>query len=135
MIEVRNSAPASQLGAVSASSKGAVEARTTGGNKLPVSTDKVQQSQDVDEISSAQPQAAKEPEVDLNKMVATINDYVQTIHRDLQFTVDEDLERTVIKVVDGDSGELIRQIPEEVFLELARKLKEDGELRLMNALG
>ncbi|ACR11312.1 flagellar protein FlaG [Teredinibacter turnerae] len=135
MIEVRSSAPASQLGAVSASSKGAVEARTTGGNKLPVSADKVQQSQDVDETSSAQSQAAKEPEVDLNKMVASINDYVQTIHRDLQFTVDEDLERTVIKVVDGDSGELIRQIPEEVFLELARKLKEDGELRLMNALG
>ena len=41
----------------------------------------------------------------------------------------------VIKVVDGHSGELIRQIPEEVFLDLARKLNDEGEFSLVNATG
>ncbi|VUD56435.1 hypothetical protein TDB9533_02090 [Thalassocella blandensis] len=67
--------------------------------------------------------------------VTKVNDYVQSIQRNLHFSVDEDLEKTVVKVIDGSSGELIRQIPEEIFLELARKLNENGELQLMNALG
>ncbi|TVZ38571.1 flagellar protein FlaG [Alteromonadaceae bacterium 2753L.S.0a.02] len=134
MIEVRNSAPASQLAAVPASSKGAAEAREAGGNKLPASAENVQNNS-VENASDAASQASQKSGEHLRDAVASINAHVQSIQRDLQFTVDEELERTVIKVVDGDSGELIRQIPEEVFLELARKLKEDGELRLMNALG
>lgn len=66
--------------------------------------------------------------------VAKVNEYVQSIERNLQFSVDKELDKTVVKVVDGTSGELIRQIPDEVFLELAKRLTEDGELRLMNAL-
>jgi flagellar protein FlaG len=53
----------------------------------------------------------------------------------LQFSVDEETERTVIKVIDSESGELIRQIPDEVFLELARKLNDDGGFQLIDALG
>jgi len=60
---------------------------------------------------------------------------VQTVQRDLQFKVDEELDRTVIRVVDSDTGELIRQIPDDIFLELARRLKDDGEVNLLNALG
>jgi flagellar protein FlaG len=37
--------------------------------------------------------------------------------------------------VDSESGDLIRQIPEEIFLELARKVKEHGEINLFNATG
>ncbi|SMF36320.1 flagellar protein FlaG [Alteromonadaceae bacterium Bs31] len=130
MIEVRNTAPAPLQSAVPASSKGAVEARSTGGNNLP-STIENQTKNSADEVS----QAPKREEPKLESAVATISDYVQSIQRDLQFSIDDELEKTVIKVVDGDSGELIRQIPEEAFLELARKLREDGELRLVNALG
>lgn len=71
----------------------------------------------------------------LQKAVVAISEYVQSINRDLQFSVDEETERTVIKVIDSASGELIRQIPDEVFLELARKLNDDGELQLIDALG
>jgi len=130
MIEVKNPVSATPLPAVSASSTKAVEAREAGGKASPVSAENVSETSD-----SQRPKAAEKPEVNLDRAVASINDYVQSIQRDLHFSVDEELEKTVIKVVDRDSGELIRQIPEEVFLELARKLKDDGELRLMNALG
>lgn len=130
MIEVRNSVSVTQSLAVSASSKGAVDAQKASGKTLPPATG------NVDETSKDQkPKASETVKVELESAVATINEYVQSIQRDLHFSVDEELKQTVIKVVDADSGETIRQIPEEVFLELARNLKEDGELRLMNALG
>lgn len=71
----------------------------------------------------------------INSAVATISEYVQSINRDLQFSVDEDTDRTVIKVIDSHTGELIRQIPDEVFLELARRLQEDGEFQLIDVAG
>lgn len=75
---------------------------------------------------------SKVPEERIEVAVTDVNDFVQSINRNLQFTVDEDSERTVIKVLDGTSGELIRQIPEDIFLELARRLRQDGELQLLN---
>ena len=71
----------------------------------------------------------------LGDMVSSVNGYVQSIQRDLQFTVDQDLEKTVVKVVDSDSGKLIRQIPEDVFLDLARNLMQNGEFQLLDAQG
>lgn len=71
----------------------------------------------------------------LNDALGTMKDFVQNVKRELQFSVDKDLGRTVVKVVDSESGDLIRQIPEEIFLELARKVKEQGEVNLFNATG
>lgn len=130
MIEVRNIGPSPQTAAVPASSKGAAEAQETGGKKLPEPVEN-----DVKTSANEVPQAQEKAEPKLESAVASINDYVQSVQRDLQFSIDEELNKTVIKVVDVGSGELIRQIPEEIFLELARKLKEDGELRLVSTIG
>lgn len=70
----------------------------------------------------------------LDSALESINDFVRSIDRELHFTVDDELEKTVVKVIDSGSGEVIRQIPEDVFLELARNLRNDGELHLINAL-
>ena len=67
--------------------------------------------------------------------VTEINDYVQSVQRDLQFFVDEDSGVTVVRVRDKETGDLIRQIPEDIFLNLAQKLKEDNTLNLLNAYG
>lgn len=129
MNEVRLSQVASILPVSSASSKGAsAEAATrASGNKLP---DEAQKTQ-----ANEQPQAVQETKESLQDVVLQVNDYVQSIQRDLQFTVDEDLDKTVIKVVDSDSGDVVRQIPEDIFLELARRLKDDGEFQMVNTLG
>lgn len=71
----------------------------------------------------------------LDDAIGSMNDFAQNVKRDLQFSVDKELNQTVIKVVDSSSGKLIRQIPEDIFLELARKVKESGELNLLNATG
>lgn len=61
---------------------------------------------------------------DLQGMVKELNSYVQSINRSLEFSVDEDANRTVIRVVDTQTGELVRQIPTEEVLQVARHLRE-----------
>jgi flagellar protein FlaG len=128
MNEVRNTVSLPTAVARPASSPGAVS------NQADAETKAIAKAAEVQGSSNAVEVAPKEP-VTIEKAVATIQEYVQSLQRDLHFTVDEDLERTVIKVVDGDSGELIRQIPEEAFLELARKLSDQGDFQLFDALG
>ena len=65
----------------------------------------------------------------LHEAVSQINDYVQNLQRNLQFTVDEESGRDVVTVIDSQSEEVIRQIPSEEVLELSRRLaaiKDDG---------
>jgi len=43
--------------------------------------------------------------------------------QNLEFSIDEESNRTVVKVVDQTSGEVLRQIPTEEALELAKALE------------
>lgn len=70
-------------------------------------------------------------EQDLDKAIAKINDFVQQIQRDLQFSIDDESGKTVIKVIDSESKEVIRQIPEEFILEMARSLQDSHEGNLL----
>ncbi|BFU91007.1 MAG: Flagellar protein FlaG [Nitrospira sp.] len=41
----------------------------------------------------------------------------------LQISVDSDLDRVIVKIVDSQSGQVIRQIPAEELINLAKQLK------------
>ena len=58
----------------------------------------------------------------LSSAVDNLNQYVQTIRRELQFSVDENSGRTVIKVLDAETKEVIRQIPAEEVISLSKTL-------------
>jgi flagellar protein FlaG len=65
----------------------------------------------------------------IESSVRQINDYVQTLNRDIEFSVDKEHNRTIIKVIDSDTGEVIRQLPPEDVLQLAKRLEQmDGLL-------
>jgi flagellar protein FlaG len=73
---------------------------------------------------------------DLFSVVVEINEHVQSIQRDLVFTVDEVSGRDVVTIRDTKSNEVIRQIPSEEMLRLARnlneQLKEDDAAKTVN---
>lgn len=52
--------------------------------------------------------------------VAKLNEILKDRERDLEFSVDEDTGRTILKVIHAESGEVIRQIPPEELLNVAR---------------
>jgi flagellar protein FlaG len=73
--------------------------------------------------------AAKKPEHserDLQQAVTQLNDFAQTVKRDLHFSVDKESGILVTKVVDSKSGNVIRQIPNEETVSLARSLATLG---------
>lgn len=87
--------------------------------------------------NAALPQARPTPAADeLNNAVNDLNDYVRGMQRELNFRVDEDSGRTVIKVLDPHTHEVIRQIPAEEVLALARHLAamRDGSGHLLNTV-
>jgi len=54
--------------------------------------------------------------------VAQMNEYIQSTQRDLNFSYDPDSGETIVKVLDRATQEVIRQIPDEIFLRLAQRL-------------
>ena len=61
---------------------------------------------------------------ELQQVVTQLNQRVQQIQRDLQFSVDDSSGRTVIRVVNSETEEVVRQIPSEEVLRISRNLQE-----------
>lgn len=84
--------------------------------------------------ASGQPAAASGAKQDeLKEAVTRLNDYVQSVQRDLQFDLDDSSGKTVITVLDRQTQEVVRQIPDEVALKLARNLQTEEPVSLFNA--
>ncbi|MBU6957432.1 flagellar protein FlaG [Pseudomonas sp. CVAP len=58
----------------------------------------------------------------LKLAVQEIEKFVQSIKRNLEFSIDEASGRVVVKVIATESGEVVRQIPSEEALKLADSL-------------
>lgn len=59
---------------------------------------------------------------ELDKAVKEVNDFVGAVNADLNFSVDEDSGRTVVKVIDVNTKEVIKQYPSEEMLAIAKAL-------------
>lgn len=69
-------------------------------------------------------EAQASPPADVAATVRKLNDLMAERQRSLSFRVDEASGRTVITVLDAVTSEVVRQIPSEEVLALARALEE-----------
>jgi len=60
----------------------------------------------------------------MSDLVERFRSQVQSIQRDLNFSVDDSTGDVVVQVIDGDSGKVVRQIPSEEILRLTERLDE-----------
>ncbi|QYK00324.1 flagellar protein FlaG [Shewanella psychrotolerans] len=81
----------------------------------------VDESQKAEEAKGDKPQQSPE---DMQKLVAELSDMMSVMRKGLEFKIDEDSGTNIVSVMDVDSGDIIRQIPNEEALELAQKLSE-----------
>jgi len=61
---------------------------------------------------------------DLADAIKKLNDTVKLYKGDLQFTVDDDTQMQVVKVVDKSSKEVIRQIPSPEVIRIAKAIED-----------
>ncbi|XOV79332.1 MAG: flagellar protein FlaG [Aestuariibacter sp.] len=66
---------------------------------------------------------AEATEQAIDDAVSNISEFVQAQRRNLDFSFNEDADRSVVKVTDTDTGELIRQIPSEEVLALSERIR------------
>ena len=92
--------------------------------------DKLSSSQQVDETKLRATQQLDQ--VKLEQAVDDLNDFIQDVRRELSFSVDNESGRTVIKVIDSESQQVVRQIPPEEVVSMTERLQSRSGL-LMQA--
>jgi flagellar protein FlaG len=67
---------------------------------------------------------------DLAKAVEDLQKFVERLGRDLNFRLDEQIDKTIITVMDANTQQIVRQIPSEEIISVARQINESlQELR------
>ena len=61
---------------------------------------------------------------EVTQAVSDINKAMQFMSRQLEFSVDTDSERTIVKVIDQQTREVIRQMPTKEALEIGKALEK-----------
>ena len=59
---------------------------------------------------------------DLEKAVKAVNEFIGTFNNSLNFSIDSDTGQTVVKVIDSATQAVIKQIPSEEMLVIAKAL-------------
>ncbi len=78
-----------------------------------------------EQASQASAGASQEiPRDQVESAVSTIQEFVQSVRRNINFSLEDTSGRVVVKVTDANSGDVIRQIPSEEALQLAESLEE-----------
>ena len=57
------------------------------------------------------------------KLVEQMNEFISSINTGLSFRVDEESGREVVTIYEAQTGDIIRQIPDEEMLEVLRRLR------------
>ena len=73
-------------------------------------------------VSSPAPESPPPSEIELKQAVAATNAALKQVTNNVEFELDAGTGRTVIRVIDTDTRQVIRQMPSEEMLAIARAL-------------
>lgn len=114
-----------------------VPIRLEGGSTPGVRNAAVAQAADVNtarvvgestEVAEARTRVFEEPpSIEIEQVVESINSFLQSSKRALEFSVDQNSGRTVITVLDAERKKVIRQIPPETALNILNRIRAEGE--------
>lgn len=90
----------------------------------PLGTDAITTTdvQSVKRDESAEPAAPQPTDAQIKEALNSINKTLKQSSINLQFNVDTDTKRSVIKLIDGETGDVIRQFPSEDALAISRSI-------------
>jgi flagellar protein FlaG len=88
----------------------------------PVAVQPVEQKPQAEKVLPAAKISGSNLQAELDKSIEQIQVMMDLRQRSVQFTTDTESGKSVVKVVDGNSGEVIRQMPAEELLSFMRNL-------------
>ena len=107
-----------------AATVGALSARQSG----TLTPQAVREATATDASTAAQTQAADplaqeaQREDTLTEAISSVEEYIKPFNNRLEFSIDDDVGRVVVKVVDKETEDVILQIPSEEMLAIAKAL-------------
>jgi len=99
----------------------AAAAATAAPEAAPAANSPAMRTQDLQEtpIATQNVQSSREQ---LKEAVKATNDFVSLVNNAVEFSLDDDTGITVVKVIDKNTKEVVRQIPSEEMLAIAKAL-------------
>ncbi len=70
------------------------------------------------------PKTAPASQEEVKDSVKALNELVTSLNSDLQFSIDKDTGKTVVKLIDPATDEVIKQIPSEEILAVAKAIDQ-----------
>ncbi|MES9826968.1 MAG: flagellar protein FlaG [Candidatus Thiodiazotropha sp.] len=78
-----------------------------------------------DEVEKKQAADVEQPlVVDSKALALNVENLTQIVNRNLEFSIDQETGTQVIRVIDSDTGELVRQIPPDQILHVISHIEE-----------
>lgn len=74
------------------------------------------------EQAVSQTQKAEASRQQLEEAVKAVNDFLKPINNSIQFNLDDDTGKTIVKVIDLTTQDVIRQFPSEEMLSIAKAI-------------
>lgn len=110
-------------------SNGAIQAALESGRKTSVAQDSNQVTQATQTVAAEASQTAverisyQEALKEIDDAIAKLNEVLATKDHSIRFRRDETLNRSIITVVNDDTGEVVRQLPTDEMLQVARNIE------------
>ncbi len=78
----------------------------------------------VDQKKTAQPESAAQPlsNEQIEKTVDEIRRRIEPVDQNLLFSIDKETGKTIVRLIDSSTKEILRQIPSEELIAIARAL-------------
>lgn len=86
-------------------------------------TDKAE-SRTLEQTSEKSSDQTKLTREDVEEMVEALEDFANTVQTRLNFSIDDDTEDVVVKIMDKETDEVIKQFPAEEILKLREKMQD-----------
>jgi len=87
-------------------------------------TDKVLTASEVEPKKEAIQEEKTDADKDVSETIDEMNSFLDNMKRNISFSIDEDLGKSVIVVKDAESDEVIRQMPSEELMVLRKKMDD-----------
>ncbi|MEK6801143.1 MAG: flagellar protein FlaG [Nitrospirota bacterium] len=82
------------------------------------------------QVSVPEPSGGEVNKKELDQALTRVREVFQKADSRVEFSIDPDLDRVVVRILDGESGTVIRQIPQQEVIDLAKRLETPTGLLL-----
>ena len=102
-----------------------IDSKLTGGSGLQKSSENQSKENVVEKIEVKSLEVVKPVDAeDLSSAITIVSEHIQNVRHNLEFSIDKESGRDVVKILDAETQEIIRQYPSDEILVLARHLRE-----------